>query len=329
MRKQFLALIFALLLSGVVLAHICNNIYRVPDRVIVKPEKQTMTVVGIEEFRVFIQNNYPTLLNNIRLSVKPDTDVVEAMVTPKVIRVMKPGERTAFTVKLTAKPAAKPTKCTLLFSISADQIGFRPVEEATNEALREVVLNRETYPCARTLAAESLLKRKDPLGAETLARMATDPRVHRDTRSRAIRAIGKGGGKALVPTLKKLLYEEEDGFLKGNALLALGLLKEEASVFTQFFQDRDRFVRACAVAGLVLAGNKDKANMGWLKKNLQSTDVYVRIACGWSLAVHRDKDGVEALVQAFKTDDPMQRVMVGDALVDIATREQQKESGER
>ena len=37
--------------------HLCNNIYRTPDRVIVKPEKQITTVDQNDRFRVFVQNN--------------------------------------------------------------------------------------------------------------------------------------------------------------------------------------------------------------------------------------------------------------------------------
>ncbi len=87
-----------------------------------------------------------------------------------------------------------------------------------------------------------------------------------------------------------------------------------------FLQDRDEFVKACAVSGLVLSGKKDRTAMDALKQGVQSENVYIRIACGWGLASVRNKAGVEALDKAFKTDDAMQRVMAGDALVDIASR---------
>jgi len=49
-------------LGAMAWAHLCNNIYRTPDRIIVKPEKQVTTIERSDQFRVFVQNNYPTYL---------------------------------------------------------------------------------------------------------------------------------------------------------------------------------------------------------------------------------------------------------------------------
>lgn len=307
-----------LLMAGAACAHLCNNIYRTPDRVIVKPEKPVATVVGTEDFRVFIQNNYPTYLDNLRLAAKLDSDDVTAEVTPAAIKRLKAGERTSFRVKLTSRPGAAAAKHALSFSISADNIDWRPVEKVSTDALRDVITRDENIS-ATIQAGESLVARHDPLGTKYLVGVAGKRGSDRDYRARATRALGKGGDKANIAFLRTLL-DEQDGFVKGNALLALGLLGDKASTFSHSYEDRDRFVRAAAMAGRVLAGGREKELLVQLKQDLKSSNAYVCIAAGWGLGVRRDRDAIAALDQAFATDDAMQRTCAGDALVDLANR---------
>lgn len=300
------------------LAHLCNNIYRTPDRVIVKPERQTVVVADKEQVRVFVQNNYPTYLHNIRLSASVDGNGVSLSVEPESIKVLKAGERTSFIIHIKADGAPK-KQYTLRLSISANEIGFRQVEEPSVEELRRALSDPPSAGNS-VLAAESLARRKDPSGVKWLISTMTNERVARDYRSRAIRALGKAGAIESIKALRAML-QDRDGFLRGNALLALGLLKDEANTFYEMFKDEDEFVRACAVAGLALSGVKSKEVIDWLMAGLKASNVYVRIACGWALAAHGYKEGVQALDAAFDTNDPMQRVMAGDALVDIASRQ--------
>ena len=294
--------------------HLCNNIYRTPDRVIVKPEKPVVSLERSEELRVFVQNNYPAYLHNVRLSARADGDDVTVTVTPESVPQMKAGERTAFRVKLEVKPGTPMKKLALKFGFSADEINFRAVEEPTNEQLRALLPERPNFG-DNVLAAESLVRRKDPEGAKWLIGFMTNPRVPRDFRSRAIRALGKAGNEEHVAVIEKLL-DEQDGFLRGNALLALGCLKAKAGIFDKFAQDRDEFVQVCAKAGAVLAGNKDA--LPEVRKGLSSENAFIRIACGWALAAHREKDGADALDKDFATKNAIQQVMAGDALTHIA-----------
>ena len=298
--------------------HLCNNIYRTPDRVIVKPEKPTATVVGTEEFRVFVQNNYPTYLDNLRLAGKLDSRDTTVTITPDSIRRLKAGERTAFKVKLVSRDGAKAGRHTLAFSISADNIDWKPVQEATTEDFR-YVLKHEGNLSATVQAAESLVARRDQEGSKYLMGLAGDRQQDRDYRARSTRALGKGGDKRNIPFLRTLAVDP-DGWVRGNALLALGLLGDSAGTFTSHFDERDEFVRASAMAGRVLAGGKDAKLLASMTEGLKSSNVYVRIACGWALAARRDKAAVAVLSRDFITDDAMQRVTAGDALVDVANR---------
>jgi len=299
--------------------HLCNNIYNTPDRVIVKPEKPTATVVGNEEFRVFVQNNYPTFLDNLRLAGKVDGGAVTVQVTPESVKRLKAGERFAFKVKLTSPPGARQGRYALAFSISADNIGWKPVAEAKAEDLKYVLKHGDNLS-ATIQAAESLVTRREAEGTAYLSKIAANRASGADYQARALRALGKGGDKKNLPFVRTML-QQQDGFVKGNALLALGLLGDRAATFEPYYQDRDQFVAAAAMAGRVLAGGREAKVLSALAEDLKSSNVYVRIAAGWALAGRRDKAGIAALDQAFSsTDDGQQRTTAGDAMVEIANR---------
>ncbi|MGD0110799.1 MAG: HEAT repeat domain-containing protein [Armatimonadota bacterium] len=298
--------------------HLCNNIYRTPDRVIVKPEKPTATVVGTEEFRVFVQNNYPTYLDNLRLGAKLNSSDTAVSVTPESVKRLKAGERTAFLVKLTSKPGVKASRSTLAFSISADNIDWKPVTVTSTEGLRSALKSEDNLSAA-IQTAEFLVARRDQEGTKYLTNIAGDRKADRDYRARSTRALGKGGDKRNIAFLRALL-PDPDGFVRGNALLSLGLLGDQASTFAPLYSERDEFVRYAAMSGRVLAGGREPSLLKNLSQGLSSSNSYVRIACAWGLASRRDKAAIAVLDRDFTTDDAMQRTTAGDALVDVANR---------
>ncbi|MBI2301020.1 MAG: HEAT repeat domain-containing protein [Armatimonadetes bacterium] len=317
MRRASLWVLGGVLLAGLQASgHLCNNIYRTPDRIVVKPEKQVTTVDRTEQFRVFVQNNYPTWLNNIRLTARPDGGNITVQVTPQSIAELRAGQRTAFQVKVEVPEATARGTYHLKFGISANQLDFRPVEEPTLAALRESAKDGGNLS-HMVLAAESLARLDDPRGAAVLTKMAASG--DRDYRGRAIRALGKCGDSKQIAFLRGLT-SAQDAWIRGNALLALGDLKDELTTFTPFAQDRDEFARVCGFAGWTMAGGKDAETTKWLKGLLTYDNVYVQIAAGWAMALQRDKDAVAALDRGFHTDEPMRRVFAGDALVDVAAR---------
>lgn len=309
--------LLAVLLTLSASAHLCNNIYRTPDRVIVKPEKQSVVLDGTDEFRVFVQNNYHTYLHNLRLAAQVQGGGVTVKISPASVSELIAGQRVAFTVHLTAGAGAAGRRA-LQFGVSANEIGFRQLQEPTNEELMKSASDGNHSPAV--MAAESLVVRGDARGMQKLQSFAS--RDNPDYRGRAIRAIGKAGNKQAIPFLRNLL-NERNGWVQGNALLALGLLGDVQDTFSPYWRNRDEFVRAAAVAGVALASDEPpKWTEQWLPAGLKSQNVYVRIACGWALAAQRNKDGIDILDTAFRTNDPQQRTTAGDALVDVANRAQ-------
>ena len=294
--------------------HLCNNIYRTPDRIIVKPEKQITTVDQSDRFRVFVQNNYPTKVTNLRLGGQIG-DGIQVTVEPVAFAELKAGERVSFTLTLTVPPGTARGQRTLRLAVAANETGFRPAEQPTVAQLRQAAADDNNSP--KVLAAESLLRLRDPQGAQILQQMAASG--DRDYATRALRAIGKAGDKGQIPFLQSAL-RSRDGSVRGTALLALGLLGDQKGTFLALAADRDEYVKACAWAGWYLSGEHSKAVEDAVRLGLASDNAYVRIASGWALASGRHMDGVEVLDKAFATDDVMQRVTAGDAMVDIASR---------
>lgn len=320
MRKSGQRALWVLMLCGLAASgHLCNNVYRTPDRLIVKPEKQVANLDQNDEFRVFVQNNYHVYVNNLSLRADLDGGGVDVKVTPERMRPIKAGERVSFMVKLTAQPGAVKGERALKFGLTADNIGYRPLKEYSADDMYKVTLDGNQSP--GIMAAESLIKLKDPRGLPTLQRMAK--KLNPDWRGRALRALGKAGDPQAIPFLQEQLTER-DGWLKGNALLALGLLKDKADTLKPFVDDRDPFVKASALAALVLAGDKSDALKAQLKEGLASDNAYVRIASAWALGTFKDEESIKAAADSldkdFKPGNPQQRVCAGDALVDLASR---------
>ncbi|MFQ6099208.1 MAG: HEAT repeat domain-containing protein [Armatimonadota bacterium] len=299
------------LLATVASAHLCNNIYRTPDRIIVKPEKDVTSIEKTDEFRVFVKNNYPTVIDDVRLTATSPDGALEVSVQPRAFSRMHPAEKAAFTLKVTVKPGAPPGKHTLQIGISAKQVGFRPAAEATTEALRAVM--KDPNPSPRVLAGESLVLRKDPAGYECLRGFISGR--DREYCCRALRAAGRTGDRSLVPVILQKLTQR-DGFIKGNALLALGMLRAEREQIARFVNDRDPFVATCARAALAIHG--DKRVLQYLRPALQHQDGWVRVAAAWGIAAAGDKAAVQFLDQSLKGDDASFRAFIGDALVSIA-----------
>ena len=57
------------LFSQEALAHWCSNIWVAPARLVVKPEQSTISIhpTGATRFRVYLQNNFPYALSNVRM----------------------------------------------------------------------------------------------------------------------------------------------------------------------------------------------------------------------------------------------------------------------
>jgi hypothetical protein len=318
MTRLLLLTVLALALGvATASAHLCNNIYRTPDRIVVKPEKDVTSIVKADQFRVFVKNNYPTVLNNVRLTAKSPDNALATTVEPAAIPRMQPGEKSAFTLKITVKPGVATGKHSLEVGISANEVGFRPAAEASTESLRAVM--KDDNPSPRVLAAESLVRRKDAAGYESMRGFIGGG--DREYCCRALRAYGRTGDTSLADLVRTRL-NDRDGFVKGNALLCLGMLGLDQQRINAFVNDRDPFVSTCARTALALQG--DARPVPYLRPVVTNPNVWVRAVAAWGLAHAGDKAAVQVLDQSLPVaGDDNCKAMIGDALVTLAQDQRQ------
>jgi len=316
-RLLGLAVIAALGCASVVFAHLCNNVYRTPDRLIVKPERPVTTVVQSEQMRVFVVNNFPVTINNVALSVKADDVTVQAVVTPDAIEAMKPGQRAQFTVRIRVAEGAPSRRHRLTIGIAAKQIGFEQMDETPVPKLRAVVEDAASNPSTRVLAAESLAKRDDPMGFRFLTEMAA--KHDQDYRSRAIRALGRVGNSSSIAFLRTVL-QDRNGYLRGNAYIALALAKAPTTMLQPGLSDRDEFAKTCAKAALAYRGDAGRAKA--LQDATKDSDGYVQVAAAWGMASTGDKDAVDLLDKVSGSGaDAKLRIFAGDMLISLPGRQ--------
>ena len=300
------------LVATAAFGHLCNNIYGTPDRLVVKPERDVITLEKSDEFRIFLRNNYPEAITDVRVTATSETPGIAVQVTPQVIAKMNPGQKGQFVVKVSVGEGATGTH-QVRIGVGAKQVGFRPVQPPSADTMRRAATAGN--PSARVLAAESLARVKDPVGAKVLADFIGGSQG-RGYVGRALLGVGAAGDAANANLVRGVL-SGRDGLLKGNAILALGMLHVDRERIQGFARDQDAFVRTCALAAIAM--QKDQSVFPALQSALQSSDVLVRIAAAWGLAYNARQEGLDVLERALNEGDADSKVMAGGALVHVAS----------
>lgn len=144
-------------------AHLCDNIFREPDRLVIKPEKQMVRLEKTGELRIFMKNTYPAPLHNVRLIGESPAFDVE--VEPAIIEVLNPDEKTHLLIKLVLKEGIKPGSYPLVIKVGAKQFEFRPAmqidiqkeeEPKKTEEIMEKTVEPPTQPIKKVAAPEKL-----------------------------------------------------------------------------------------------------------------------------------------------------------------------------
>lgn len=321
------ALVLALLgvLASASWAHLCNNIYKTPDRIIVKPEKPSLILETGEQVRVFVRNNFPTWLRNVQLVVETDDPAVTVTVTPSSMEELIPGQKEVFTVQLKAGPGAREGRHQLTLSVGANEVGFRKLIDPTPDELKEYY--NQGNPSSWLLVAESLAKLGDAEGVSRLVDEYFSGNQGRGYAIRAIRAAGRTGNEDLVPALAELAGNR-DGGVKGAALVALGMMKQYLDDIRPIIRDQDPFVCCSAATALIIAEDSPEGLPEELTGFLTHEDAWVRVMAAWGCAYAGNEDALPVLADALKSGDADLIVFAGDALCSLAAQQEKKEAEE-
>lgn len=96
--------VFLLLSGAVAYAHLCDNVFRQADKLIVKPENYNLVVKDGATFKIFLQNNMDRGIAEISLIAESPAFVFN--ITPGKMRIPK-NQRVFFSVTLWPKPGVK------------------------------------------------------------------------------------------------------------------------------------------------------------------------------------------------------------------------------
>lgn len=101
-------------LAGQAPAHLCDNVFRQADKLIVKPETYNIVVKDKATFKIFLQNNMDRGIADI--SLIPASEAFDFTVNPKQMSIPQ-NQRTFFEVTMTPKPAVKSGTYTINFRL--------------------------------------------------------------------------------------------------------------------------------------------------------------------------------------------------------------------
>lgn len=96
--------LYLFLFDSVVYPHLCDNVFRQADKLIVKPENYNMIVKDEATFKVFLQNNMDRAIAEI--SLLAESSVFDFTITPDKMSIPK-DQRVFFTVTLRPKSEVK------------------------------------------------------------------------------------------------------------------------------------------------------------------------------------------------------------------------------
>ena len=129
-RAVFAGTVVLLFLPGPSAAHLCDNVYRQADKVIIKPEFTNLIVKDAVSFKMFIQNNMDRGVAEAGL--EGDSEAFEVVIQPYKMEIPKAKsekDRVSYDVNLKLKPG---------YSSGSYRVNFRLVGRGSEGRGREI-----------------------------------------------------------------------------------------------------------------------------------------------------------------------------------------------
>ncbi|MCX7916830.1 MAG: hypothetical protein N2589_01690 [bacterium] len=123
--------IFIFILHSTIYAHLCDNVFRQADSLIVKPETYSLVVKDKTTFKIYLQNNMDRAIAEI--SLIPESTAFDFEVSPKKMSIPK-GRQVYFEVTIIPKPEIKTGNYSIKFRLVG---GGREFKSFTLEGLSQ------------------------------------------------------------------------------------------------------------------------------------------------------------------------------------------------
>lgn len=111
-----------ILLWSVVYSHLCDNVFRQADKLIVKPESYNIIVKDETSFKMFLQNNMDRSIAEI--SLRAESQGFEFEITPDEMSIPR-NKKVYFTVTMRTKPEVKTGTYPIFFRLVGDNRQYK------------------------------------------------------------------------------------------------------------------------------------------------------------------------------------------------------------
>jgi len=316
MKKLLAFSLAAVVCGGIAFAHFCNNVYRTPGRLIIKPENPLTKIRKRGSVRIFLKNNFPYYFRNVRL--RGECDSLQVEVEPPSIPEIAPGEIVEFTVKVERLPRTKPGDYKVKIYVNAANWENRErlAADVSIPDLKNYLSGaRNSYE--KLVGYELLALKGDPEGFAYLENELS--RMRMPLSAMAAYALGmtrsQRGVQALISALGSRPDEPQ---LLAAMAWALGFSgqKSAKSALSTLSKSSDSSVAVSALAGLALLGDRTVKNK--LEKALQARDFMARLHAASALAYLGSDDGREMLKRCMQERDWVLKTYTGRVMLCVA-----------
>jgi hypothetical protein len=135
------------------LCHLCDNVFRQADKLIVKPENYNLVVKDKTEFKIFLQNNMDRGIAEIALIA--ESPAFDFNISPEVMSIPK-GHRVFFKVSMATKQGTKTGNYPINFRLVGGGRQFKSFSlDASGAALEDINQNHNSGRIQGSAADES------------------------------------------------------------------------------------------------------------------------------------------------------------------------------
>ncbi|MCM8768253.1 MAG: hypothetical protein NC911_00995 [Candidatus Omnitrophica bacterium] len=261
-------LIHALLFYPVY-AHLCDNVFRQADKLIVKPETYNLSVRDSATFKIFLQNNMDRGIAEI--SLQAESPAFSFTISPNRMSIPK-DQRVYFTVTMVPKPGIRTGNYPISFRLVGGGREFKSFSLAGQREDSGIETKKEERPSV--LNPDSLLQVK---------KIQTGPRIdgiiNEDCWKEAAVASNfttRTGNKPTQPTVCLLIFDQQAlylGFYCREENLSLLSDKDKLEIFlSPTAEGRASYALTLTSTGTLAARQLDSAGnwKPWISSQIRS-----------------------------------------------------------
>jgi hypothetical protein len=154
-KKIYQFLLFFILSPSLLYSHLCDNVFRQADSLIVKPETYSLVIRDKTTFKIYLQNNMDRGIAEI--SLIPESPAFDFIVTPSKMSIPK-GRQVYFEVTILPKPGIKTGNYSVKFRLVGGGREFKSFTiDSITEERKEAKVLIEKIPNVKLVETSPLI----------------------------------------------------------------------------------------------------------------------------------------------------------------------------